>query len=96
MSLPSGLAICTKPTNHYLTEEKVKKSFNVLRVNVVLVVAQLYDKTAKGPPSSCHSPRHKGPEAQVASGQILSEGREDNGFHLLGEPRHSRKQIKTT
>lgn len=47
MSLPSGLAICTKPTNHYLTEEKVKKSFNVLRVNMVPVVARTQDKTAK-------------------------------------------------
>ena len=27
--------------NHYLTEEKVKKSFNVLRVNIVLVVARI-------------------------------------------------------
>lgn len=48
MSLPTGLAICTKPTNHYLTEKKVKKSFNVLRVNIILGVARTEDKTAKG------------------------------------------------
>lgn len=60
MSLSSGLAICTKPTNHYLTEEKVKKSFNVLRVNMVLVVARIYDKTAKGHHLHATAPDTKG------------------------------------
>lgn len=69
--LPRGLAICTKFTNHYLT----LRSFIVLRVNTGLVVSRTEDKTIKGHSPHATSPRHKGPDVQSVSGQILSKGR---------------------
>lgn len=81
MSLPSGLVICTNPTSHY-------------RASVPSASVQFWQQQRSK--TEQWRATELTPQVPDTSGQILSKGTGDNHGHLLGQPRHSWKQIKTT